>query len=510
MNDNSFRKPNYPTKGIYPGCHLDVSYKIDPQEIEQFNQIIPLNEIDSHMHVTASTRKGKSEFLKLMFMHHVSKKEGSVVLFDVHGDLSLQCIKMMNGLSIDEKDFVFVDLFLKKGYTPTINPFRIGKVNEESVSIVAQELMSAFESIISTDFTDNMEVFLTPLIYILLMKGDSGIDELIKCLDNENYEELLAFALTIQSKYHRDFTDNMEVFLTPLIYILLMKGDSGIDELIKCLDNENYEELLAFALTIQSKYHRDFIKNEFNKPKFTKTKEALSTKLRIFLCNSVFSRFVTGESTINLRKALNSGKNLIFRFPKGKMRKVLAPAIKLIMALIQGIVFQKADSAKDLRPKTYLICDEFQNFFSQISDEILSESGKNNLFITMAHQYLTQLDTTSRDGVLSGANIFVVGKNSDKELNAMAKQIEVDVSLLKNLKRGEFYIKVASNNAIKIVTTDKYIDDKYSMSEIEWKRIKKQQRKRYYKKIDETIEDTSIASIPDKTPSLPIPKFDEN
>ncbi|MDD3054382.1 MAG: DUF87 domain-containing protein [Aliarcobacter sp.] len=457
MNDNSFRKPNYPPKGIYPGCHLNVSYKIDPQETEQFNQIIPPDEIDSHMHVTASTRKGKSEFLKIMFMHRVSKKEGSVVLFDVHGDLSLQCIKMMNRLSLDVEDFIFVDLFLKKGYTPTINPFRIGKVKEETVSIVAQELMSAFESIISTDFTDNMEVF-----------------------------------------------------LTPLIYILLMKGDSGIDELIKYLDNENYEELLAFALTIQSKYHRDFIKNEFNKPKFTKTKEALSTKLRIFLCNPVFSRFVTGESTINLRKALNSGKNLIFRFPKGKMRKVLAPAIKLIMALIQGIVFQKADSPKDLRPKTYLICDEFQNFFSQISDEILSESGKNNLFITMAHQYLTQLDTTSRDGVLSGANIFVVGKNSDKELNAMAKQIEVDVSLLKNLKRGEFYIKVGSNNAIKILTTNKYIDDKYSMSEIEWKKVKKYQRKRYYKKIDETIEDISIVSIPDKTPSLPIPKFDEN
>lgn len=457
MNDNSFRKPNYPPKGIYPGCHLDMAYKIDPQEIEQFNQIIPPDEIDSHMHVTASTRKGKSEFLKLMYMHRVSKKEGSTVLFDVHGDLSLQCIKMMNGLNVDVEDFVLVDLFLKKGYTPTINPFRIGKVNEETVSIVTQELVSAFESIISTDFTDNMEVL-----------------------------------------------------LTPLIYILLMKGDSGIDELIKYLDNENYEELLAFALTIQSKYHRDFIKNEFNKPKFTKTKEALSTKLRIFLCNPVFSRFVTGESTINLRKALNSGKNLIFRFPKGKMRKVLAPAIKLIMALIQGIVFKKADSSKDLRPKIYLICDEFQNFFSQISDEILSESGKNNLFIAMAHQYLTQLDTTSRDGVLSGANIFVVGKNSDKELNAMAKQIEVDVSLLKNLKRGEFYIKVASNNAVKIVTTNKYIDDKYSMSEIEWKKVKKYQRKRYYKKIDETIEDISIVSIPDKTPSLPVPKFDEN
>lgn len=437
---------------------LNLSTILDPFNKEEFNKIFPTEEIDSHMHVTASTRKGKSEFLKLMFIHHVFKKKGSVVLLDVHGDLSLQCIKMMNELNVNVEDFVFIDLFLKKGYTPTINPFRIGKVNKETVSIVTQELVSAFESIISTDFTDNMEVL-----------------------------------------------------LTPLIYILLIKGDSGIDELIKYLDNEDYEELLAFASTIQSKYHRDFIKNEFNKPKFTKTKEALSTKLRIFLCNPVFNSFVTGESTINLRKALNSGKNIIFRFPKGKMRKVLAPAIKLIMALIQGIVFQRADLPKNLRPKTYLICDEFQNFFSQISDEILSESGKNNLFITMAHQYLTQLDTKSRDGVLSGANIFVVGKNSDKELNAMAQQIGVDISLLKNLRRGEFYIKVSSNNAIKVATTDKYIDDKYSMSEIEWKRINKYQRKKFYKKID--VEENDVPNkVEDNTSninnSLPIPKFD--
>lgn len=457
MNDNSIRKPNYPAKVIYPGCHLDISYKIDPQELEKFNQIIPTYEIDSHTHVMASTRKGKSEFLKLMFMHYVSKKKGSVVLLDVHGDLSLQCIKMGKELNINEKDIVFIDLSLKKGYTPTINPFRLGKVNKETISIVAQELICAFESIISTDFTDNMEVLLTPLIYILLMKGDSGIDELVRVLDDENIEDFIEYALK-----------------SPI------------------------------------KAHRDFIKNEFKKPKFTKTKEALSTKLRIFLCNPIFSNFITGETTINLKKALNNDKILIFRFSKGKMRKVLAPAIKLIMALIQGIVFQRADLPKDLRPKTYLICDEFQNFFSQISDEILSESAKNNLFILMAHQYLSQLDTKSRDGVLSGVNIFVVGKNSDKDSNTMAKQIDVDVSLLKNLRRGEFYIKVGSNSAIKIATTDKYIDNKCSVSEIEWKRIKKYQIKRYYKKIEDTIEETSTAPVSNKNPFLPVPKFDEN
>jgi len=421
-----------------------------------FDNIIPVNALNSHWYILAATRSGKSEFMKLVYLRLALASGSSIVLLDPHGDFAQQCAKMMN----DKKDIIYIDPTLKKGYTPTINPFRLKKRDEATIAIVAQELIIAFESIIGVDFSTNMEVLLTPLIYILLRKGDSGIDELIRFFDDENNADLVAYGLK-----------------SPI------------------------------------KSHVDFIQTQFKKGKFAKTKDALATKLQSFVNHPTFSNFVTGESTFNLEKAINSNKIIIIRFPKGKMRKVLEPAAKLIMALIQGIVFKRSDLPETLRPKTHLICDEYQNFFSQMSDEILSESAKNNLFILGAHQYLSQLDGKSKDALMSGANIKIIGKNSNKDLKVMAEEIEVDIQLLKSLKQGEFFIKVGSSPAVKIVTTDKFLGNNYSIDKVLWKQILKYQRKKYYKKIEvATAIGTQTEALVDNSnlgTSLPIPNFDE-
>lgn len=435
------------------GSSLNTSIILDPFNKEVFDQIFSIHEINGHMYALASTRSGKTEFIKLVFIRLYQKNDASIVIMDPHGDLAKQCMRMLN----NKKHYIFIDPTLKKGFTPTINPFRLKNRDEETISSATEELVSAFQSILK-----------------------------------------------------EDFSSNMEVLLTVLIYILLSKGDSGIDELVRILDDENNEDLLEYASTIKSKYHRDFMKHDFKKSKFNKTKDALSTKLQIFLASPIFRHFVTGDSTFDLEEALNNKMTIIFRFPKGKMKKTLEPAAKLIMALIQGIVFRRSDLPEEERPKTVLICDEFQNFFSQISEEILSESGKNNLSIIMAHQYLSQLDTKSRDGVLSGANIHVVGKNSNKDLTSIAKEMGIDPILLKNLKKGEFYVKVGSNEAIKILTTDKYLGSKLSVSDYELKKNLKYQRKKFYKKID--VEENDVPNkVEDNTSninsSLPIPRF---
>lgn len=420
---------------------------------EDFNNIIHPNEIDSHLHIIASTKSGKTELIKLIFAKLAQQKDGSIVVFDPHGDLASQCAKMMD----EKNDIIYIDPTLKNGLTPTINPFRLKKKDEETIEIIAQELVNALESIIGAEFSPNMEALLTPLIYVLLRKGDSGIDELLRFLDKEKSTDLMRLAM-----------------------------ESPI------------------------KAHRDFMKNQFSKGKFTRTKDALSTKLQILLNNPVFSNFITGDSTFNLEKALNNKKIIIFRLPKGKMRKTLEPAGKLLMALIQGIVLKRANMPIELRPKTYLICDEYQNFFSQVSEEMLSESRKNNLSILGAHQYLSQLDVKSRDGIMSGANIKIVGRNSNKDLNVMAEEIEVDVQLLKSLKIGEFYVKVGSNNAIKIITTDMLLGNKNSISDEIWKKNLKYQKKHYYKKVIDSTEISSLDVIVDKSTEsiFPIPEFD--
>jgi len=431
--------------------HLPV---LDPMDKEVFDKILAIHEIDGHVYVMASTRSGKTECVKLIQIRLVLNGKGSIVIFDPHGDLAKQTARMM----FDKKKVVYIDPSLKNGITPTINPFRLKKSDERTYSIMAQEILNAFESIIGADFSPNMEALLIPCIYTLLRKGDSGVDELLGFMDDENNEYLIALGLQ-----------------SPI------------------------------------KAHRDFFRNQFSKKKFEVTKNAIATKLQLLLNNPIFFNFMNGKSTINLEKLVNTdGKIIILRLPKDAMRKTLEPAAKLIMALIQGIVLKRANLPEEMRPKTCLILDEFQNLTSQTLREMLAESAKNNLSVICMHQYLSQIDTKTKDAVLSNTNVKIVGRNSHKDLKVMADEIEVDVSLLKNLKQGEFYIKVGNRDAVKVITSDKFLGDKEAISELQWKQHLKYWKKHYYKKV---IDTTVVKSVDDNTVDnsntlLPIPKFD--
>lgn len=444
-----------PNKPLLHASNISA-LELNPSKQEEFDKIIALSDLNGHIYIVASTRSGKTELIKLIYIRLVLNADCSIVIFDPHGDLAIQCANMMN----EKKDIIFIDLTLKKGSTPTINPFRLKKRDEATIAIAAQEIVNALESIIGEEFSTNMEVLLTPLIYILLRKGDSGIDELVRFLD----------------------------------------------------DDRNHD-LIDYALQNPIEAHRDFMKNQFSSGKFTTTKNALSTKLQLLLNNPTFANFITGESTINLEKALNTKKIIIFRLPKGKMRKTLEPAAKLVMAYIQSIAFKRSDLPVESRPKTYLLCDEYQNFFSQMSDEMLSESAKNNLFILGAHQYLSQLDGKSKDALMSGANIKIVGRNSHKDLKVMAEEIQVDLQTLTNLTTGQFYIKDGSKDAIKITTTDKWLGNKGSITDELWKKHLKYQKKHYYKKVFNAIvvEESSdiVAKESNTSRHLPIPKFED-
>ena len=87
----------------------------------EFNKIIPKEDLNSHIYVMASTKSGKSELIKLMYIKYALNPDGSIVIFDPHGDLSQQCAKMMD----NKKDIIYIYPTLKKGLTPTINPFRL-------------------------------------------------------------------------------------------------------------------------------------------------------------------------------------------------------------------------------------------------------------------------------------------------------------------------------------------------------------------------------------------------
>lgn len=247
-------------------------------------------------------------------------------------------------------------------------------------------------------------------------------------------------------------------------------------------------DLIALGTKSPIKGHRDFFMDQFKNEKFNTTKNAISTKLQILLNDPVFANLVTGKNTINLEKEINTlGKIIIIRLPKGTMKSTGAIYGRFIMALIQTIALKREKMPEHLRPHTHLYIDEFQNFIGSTIEEILTESRKYKLFMTFAHQLLSQLDAKLKEIILSNTNIKIVGKNSHKNLKVMKAEIQVDTKEMENLSPGEFYAKVGSKQAFKIKTSDKLLNDNAAIDEKKWQEHVQYQLDNYYRVIEESI-----------------------
>ena len=109
---------------------------------------------------------------------------------------------------------------------------------------------------------------------------------------------------------------------------------------------------------------------------------------------------VAGRSTVNFREVLDKQLILLVNIPKGIIGE--APSALLgafIVAHLQKAALSRADTHR--RRPYYLYLDEFQNYTTDNIRDILSESRKYALALTLAHQYLDQLSPELRSAVLN-------------------------------------------------------------------------------------------------------------
>ena len=439
---------------IIPYKNEKRSKQFHPEEAKTGGDVFPLVSLLNHLYVLAKTRSGKSELLKLLFIMFSYLKETITILVDPHGDVSMQLLKKYNNV----KDIIFIDLTLKKGFTPTMNPFFLKKKSPENIKRLTQELVLTFGNILGVDFTPNMKVLLIPAISTVISIGG-----------------------------------NME-------------------DLIRFFDDDNNEDLIEHGLNNPIVPHRLFFKTQFSKSKFKVSKDALATKLQIFLLDPYFYDFTVGDNTINLDKLLKTpDTRVVFRFASDIQEETKRALIQLVLSKVNYITKRRSKLPINARIPTFLMCDEYQHFFGDVAESMLSESGKNKLFLVCSHQHLQQLDNKNIDSILSASGIKIVGKNSTKNLTKMAVEMDIDVNLLENLKVGEFYVQIGSESAFKITTTDQYIDDKNETDRYTYKKIVKYILKKYYRKTvneSNTLTESTIIESDSHVSTLPIPNFE--
>ncbi len=115
---------------------------------------------------------------------------------------------------------------------------------------------------------------------------------------------------------------------------------------------------------------------------------------------------LAGKARISFREILDRQHILLVNLPKGIIGEGVSSLLgAFIVAHLQKAALARANS--HMRPPFYLYLDEFQNYTTDNIKDILSESRKYSLSLTLVHQYLDQLSSYMRSAVLNTAGSLV-------------------------------------------------------------------------------------------------------
>ncbi|HOX21371.1 MAG TPA: type IV secretory system conjugative DNA transfer family protein, partial [Candidatus Paceibacterota bacterium] len=112
---------------------------------------------------------------------------------------------------------------------------------------------------------------------------------------------------------------------------------------------------------------------------------------------------------------------------------------KLLMAALSRV-----DTPEDRRQDFYLYIDEFQNFATSSIATILAEARKYRLDLTIAHQFIAQLDDKIREAVFGNVGTMLCFRVGAKDAEFLVKYFEpvFDQSDLINIDNFNAIIKL--------------------------------------------------------------------
>ena len=399
---------------------------LDPFK-DSFERLIPIRERFKHAYITGQSSSGKTECVKSMSYSDILRNDGVTIVLESHGDLTRDMAK----LPIDENRLVYLDSTLQEGMTFSINLFDWKDKSESNIQKVSRVIVSVIKSV----------------------------------NDDEK------------------FSGAMEEMLFYGCCLLLRKGNSDFFELVQLFSDNKNTELLKLAKNsprLEREYFEDFAKT--NKA----TQDAVKRRVSKILNDSTLCNLLTGQSTIDLEKMMNTkGQVIIFRIQKSEMLDSYIYYARFIIGLIQIIALKRANLEEENRVRTYLYIDEFHNFITPTIEEILTESRKYALYLTLAHQTISQLKKPAlRDIILSNTNVKLIGKNSNKTLDAMNNTFSTKLEDVEKLATGEFYLSVGNNDILKIKNTDRFLDGKENITDSQWIERKHYQLRHYYRSIE--------------------------
>ncbi|PIR41395.1 MAG: hypothetical protein COV31_00795 [Candidatus Yanofskybacteria bacterium CG10_big_fil_rev_8_21_14_0_10_46_23] len=341
-----------------------------------------------HMYIIGKTGMGKTALLRNMLIQDIQEGRG-LAFIDPHGDVADDLLDYIPEDRI--KDVIY--------FNPVDTEFPVSfnileKVDAKDRHLVASGLMSAFKKIWQDLWSARMEYILNNTILALLEVEGSTI--------------LGVNRMFADKKYRKEIVDQIT------------------DPIVKAFwvnEFAQYTERLAVEATA-----------------------AIQNKIGQFTSSTLIRNIVGQTHTaFDVRQAMDSKKIIILNLARGRIGEDASRLLgTLFITKIQLGAMSRANVPESEREDFFLYVDEFQNFATESFASILSEARKFRLSLTVAHQYIAQMEEEVRDAVFGNVGTIITFRIGAEDAEAIEKEFEPEfiANDLINLPKYEIYLKL--------------------------------------------------------------------
>ena len=349
-----------------------------------------------HMYVIGKTGVGKSTMLENMAIQDIQNGEG-IIFIDPHGSTAE---KLLDFIPHDRiKDVIY--------FAPFDTEYPIGFNIMEDVGYdqrhhVVSNLMGVFERLWADAWSPRMTYILQNTLLALLEYPNSTMVDINRMLVNKTFRAAVVEKVTdpiVKSFWSEEFaqyTDRYTQEATPAI-------QNKVGQLVS----------------------NPLVRNIIAQPKSSfDLREVMDTR-KIFIANLSKGRMGDANSTLI-----------------GAVLVVRAYIAALSRASVPAVVMRKL-------PACFFYVDEFQNLVNRAFTNILSESRKYKLALTIANQYIKQMeedkDTAVKDAVFGNVGTTVVFKVGPLDAEELEPLFETTFTIedMVGLGVGQIYLTLS-------------------------------------------------------------------
>ena len=303
-----------------------------------------------HMYIIGKSGVGKSKLLELLAISDIKNGEG-VGIVDPHGETVQNVMKHIPAHRIS--DVIY--------FNPADKDFPIGFNPLETTPELREETASGFVSV---------------------------------------FKRLFGYSWGPRLEYVMRYT----------ILALSYSPEATMLDVVRMLTDKDYRKKIVTMVedpVVKTFWLKEF--STYNDRFATEAVAPILNKVGQFTASPVIRNIVgQKKSTINLREAMDSQKILLVDLSTGKIGEDNSALLgSMIITKIQLAAMGRSKLSEEERNDFYLYVDEFQNFATESFATILSEARKYKLDLTVANQYIAQMEETVRDAVFGNVGTLI-------------------------------------------------------------------------------------------------------